>query len=231
MKTKLKEEVIKLRKKGFSYNQILQKVPVAKSTISLWLRSVGLAKPQYQKLTQKRIEAMKRGWEACRRKRINKEKIIKENALKDIIQAKLNISHLWIMGIMLYWAEGAKSKEYRVSQRISFSNQDPLMIKLFILWLRKCLKIEIERIRFDIYIHENSKNKLKTVIQHWAKVTGFFEGKFDKIYFKKHKIHSKRHNNGDNYFGLLRVRVTKSTDLYRKIIGWTEGICRNCGVV
>jgi len=45
-KFKEKEKAIKLRKRGFSYSEILREIPVAKSTLSLWLRSVGLAKKQ-----------------------------------------------------------------------------------------------------------------------------------------------------------------------------------------
>ena len=45
-----KQKAIALRKRGYSYSEILAEVPVAKSTLSLWLRSVGLAKKQKQLL-------------------------------------------------------------------------------------------------------------------------------------------------------------------------------------
>jgi transposase len=70
VKVKEKEIAIELRRQGYSYSEILKRVPVAKSTLSLWLRSVGLAKQQKQRLTEKRLAALKRGWEACRKKRI-----------------------------------------------------------------------------------------------------------------------------------------------------------------
>ncbi len=228
MKTELKEEVIRLRKKGLTYNQILQKVPVAKSTISLWLRSVGLAKPQYQKITKKRIEAMKRGWEACRKKRILITEKIKELAHKEI--KTISKKELWLMGIMLYWAEGSKEKLGR-GHRVCFSNKDPLMIKLFIRWLRECLKIIPDEISFDIYIHENHKFDIKNTKNYWAKITGFLPSKFDKIYYKKHRIKTNRTNVKDYYHGLVRVQVRKSTNLNRKITGWIEKICNICGVV
>ena len=43
-KKKEKAKAIRLRRKGKSYNEILEKVPVAKSTLSRWLRDVSLAK-------------------------------------------------------------------------------------------------------------------------------------------------------------------------------------------
>lgn len=52
-KSKLKEKAVALRKEGKVYSEILKEVPVAKSTLSLWLRDVGLAKAQKQRITQK----------------------------------------------------------------------------------------------------------------------------------------------------------------------------------
>jgi hypothetical protein len=41
-----KEKAIKLRKSGATYSEVLREVPVSKSTLSLWLRDVGLSKTQ-----------------------------------------------------------------------------------------------------------------------------------------------------------------------------------------
>lgn len=85
-----KEAVIKLRKQGFTYSEILKKIPVAKSSISLWLHSVGMAEYQNQRITKKRINAIKKGWEACRRKRIEKEKNIEKSAYQDLRKIEIN---------------------------------------------------------------------------------------------------------------------------------------------
>jgi len=74
VKLKEKEKAIKLRKKGHSYSQILEKIPVAKSTLSLWLRSVKLAKRQKQQLTQKKLAAAFRGAMKRREQRIDIQK-------------------------------------------------------------------------------------------------------------------------------------------------------------
>ena len=101
-----KDQAIKLRREGLSYREILARIPVAKSTLSLWLRSVHLAKQQKQRLTEKRLAAVYRGAEAKRRQRIELTKVIKNAAIKDI--KKITKRELWLMGIMLYWAEGSK---------------------------------------------------------------------------------------------------------------------------
>ncbi len=60
-KNSQKEKAIALRRKGLSYSEILKEIPVAKSTLSLWLRSVGLAKKQKQRLTEKKRLGQLRG--------------------------------------------------------------------------------------------------------------------------------------------------------------------------
>jgi transposase len=69
MLTKLKEKetAIELRKQGYSYSEILKKVPVAKSTLSLWLRSVGLAERQKQRLTEKKRKGQLKGAQTKKR--------------------------------------------------------------------------------------------------------------------------------------------------------------------
>ena len=58
---KLKLEAIELRKAGLTYSEILSKIPVAKSTLSDWLYSVGLSKKQKQRITEKRLAASLKG--------------------------------------------------------------------------------------------------------------------------------------------------------------------------
>ncbi|MGB9707257.1 MAG: hypothetical protein ACPL1D_00685 [Microgenomates group bacterium] len=231
MKNNLKEKAIKFRKKGLSYSEILKKIPVAKSTLSLWLRSVGLSKKQKQRLTKKRLEAMRRGWKTIRKKRINKKKDIIKKAKLEIDKIKIDNQKLLLLGAMLYWAEGSKQKNNSISQGVIFSNSDFQMVNLFIKWLKKCLKVDDERIKFEIYIHINYKPRIKEIINYWSKITGYPKKKFDKIYYKKHNLSITRMNQYENYYGLVRVKVRKSADLNRKITGWIKEICKKCGVV
>lgn len=227
LKTKEKEKAIKLRKQGFSYSEILRKVPVAKSTLSLWLRSIGLAKRQKQRLTEKKLNAMKLGWEACRQKRLRTTEEIKTKARNEI--GKLSNRELWLIGIALYWAEGTKQKENNPSQKVRFSNSDPLMIKVFFRWLRKICKIPLRDLGFEIYIHETAD--IEEAKKYWSCILNLSVKNFQKIRLKKHKINTKRRNIGNKYHGLLAITVKRSTNLNRKIQGWINGICKNCRVV
>jgi len=135
MKQVVKKQVINLRKQGLTYNEILEVVPVAKSTLSLWLHEVGLTKSQHQRITLKKIEAAKRGGRKRFNERVLKTQRIKEKANKE---ARVRISDpLWLCGVMLYWAEGSKEKTWRPSGKVVLNNMDPLMIALFKRWLLK----------------------------------------------------------------------------------------------
>ena len=203
MISKLKErkQAINLRKRGFSYSEILKEVPVAKSTLSLWLRSVGLAKRVKQRLTKKKILGQQKGAQAKRAQRIHLTKEIKDKARNEI--KRLSTRELWLVGTALYWAEGTKQKEHNVSQNVQFSNSDPETIKIFIKWLLDICKISKENIHFRICLHENNKERLNDVQKYWSKVTQFPIKDFQKITWKKHKINTKRKNIGEKYFGLL----------------------------
>lgn len=229
MKQSLKSKAIGLRRKGLSYSEVLQKIPVAKSTLSLWLRSVGLSKRQKQRLTEKKLLASQRGGDAKRLQRINTTKRIYDQAKKEI--GSISDKELLFLGTILYWAEGSKSKEHNPSQGVIFSNSDPLMIRLIIKWFKICLRAVDNDILFEIYVHETYRNRLSNLKKFWSESTRFPIAKFDKIYFKKDKLKTVRKNIGDGYYGQLRVKVRKSTNLNRKITGWVAGIFKQCGVV
>ena len=215
-----KQRAINLRKEGCSYSEILKQIPVAKSTLSLWLRSVGLSKRQKQRLTQKKLEAALRGSRKRREQKIALINKIYQEAEKDI--KKITKRELWLMGIMLYWAEGSKEKSRAVG--IQFSNSDAFMIKLFLKWLFEICEINKERVRFEVYIHENHKYRLNKIIRYWTEQIGFSKKYFSNIYFKKGNPKTKRTNVGKSYYGVVRIKVKSSSNLNRKISGWIRRI-------
>ncbi len=224
VKSTLKERAINLRRRGFSYSEILKLIPVAKSTLSLWLRNVGLSKSQIQKLSNKKLAAAHRGGEARRSKRLAITREILKRAAREI--GSVSQRELWLMGIMLYWAEGSKEKDQRPGLGVQFTNSDPQMIKIFLKWLTEICKVQQHEICFDIFIHENSKNNIDQVIHHWSKSVDFPKSHFPHVYFKKSKIKTLRKNIGSSYYGLVKVRVKASSSLNRKIAGWVNGVVK-----
>ncbi len=223
IKEKEKELVIKLRKQGKTYSEILSVVPVAKSTLAIWLQSVSLGKKQKQIYTLAKKLASLRGGEAKKKLRIEKQ-----NRL--FLEAKSSIKTLskyefFLIGICLYWAEGTKEKEYHPGSGVAFSNMDSKMIILFLKWLDKICKIPKDMIGFEIMVHESHQERSDEVRRFWSKTTGFPIASFSQVYLKKTKIKkTNRKNVGEKYNGVLKIKVKKSSDLVRKIASWSEAI-------
>lgn len=219
-----KTKAIALRREGKTYSEIMKVVPVAKSTISLWLREVGLSVPQQQVLTAKKIAASKRGGLAKRKQRIHRTSAIFEEAKAEI--GTLSKRELFLIGVALYWAEGSKQKEHNVSEPLVFGNSDPNMIECFLRWLN-LVGVQDLDVCYELYIHKSGN--VERAKQFWVKIIKQPVWIFDKrVYFKKGNPKTKRKNSGEKYIGLLRVKVKRSTDLNRKILGWTHGIIKNC---
>src|SRR3989344_1456699 len=200
-KEKEKEVAINLRKQGKTYSEILSTVSVAKSTLAIWLQSVNLSKKQKQRIT--------------------KESKIFSEAKSEI--GSFSKRELFLAGVFLYWAEGAKEKEYYPGSPLRFANSDPYMIKLFLNWLQN-VGVKKERICFDIYLHKYNKYRVLEVIDYWSRHTGFSKKLF-RVYYKKDILKTKRKNiYPDKYFGLVRIYVKESSDLVRSINGWVQGI-------
>ena len=220
-----KNLAINLRKRGFSYSEILKRVPVAKSTLSLWLREIGLSKQQTQRLTKKKLDAALRGAQKRRQQRLALMKHILDESRKEI--GVITKRELWLFGIALYWAEGSKEKDYHPGSGVQFTNSDPRMVKLFLEWLVKICHVAKNTISFDIFIHQNSKKNLRKIIDYWSKEIHFPVVYFKHIYLKKNIIKTHRYNVGNSYYGVVKVKVKASSNLNRRIAGWIEGVLKS----
>lgn len=212
-------QAIDFRQRGLSYSEIRERIPVAKSTLSLWFKEVSLSHPQKQRLTEKKRLAGLRGALQRHNQRVELRNKIVTKAAAEI--GHLSERELWLIGTALYWAEGSKEKDKR-SSRVQFGNSDPLMIKLFIRWMIKVCRISPDQMRFDLYIHEGSKNSIESAKEYWNNVIKC--STVNGVYFKKGNPKTKRANTGSSYFGLLRVTVFASIELNRRIEGWVKGI-------
>lgn len=213
-----KKEAIILRKQGLSYNEIRDRIRVSKSTLSLWLRSVGMAKKKARLLTEKQRISRTKAVRVWHERRVEKTFSIKQNALNEI--STVSRRELWLIGTALYWAEG--TKERGRSQRLQFSNMDPHMLVLYKKWLVDILNVKIGEMEFLLSIHQSSQN-IDQVLDYWA---NFLEIPINtiKITLKKHNLSPKRKYVGVYYRGVMRITVRRSTDLTRKIAGWVDGI-------
>lgn len=218
----LKEKAIKLRRAGLTYSEILLEISVAKSTLSDWLYSVGLSKKQKQRITEKRLASALKGASVKKAARLARVQKILTDSSAQI--KNLSSREQWLIGVALYWAEGSKEKDWHPGSPLVFSNSDPEMIRYFLFWLQDSLNISRDDIHFHLYLHDMYKEKAEKIISFWIAKTGFERKSFEGVYFKRNKDGTVRKNVGDNYTGVLRVIVRRSSEYTRMVAGWVNGI-------
>ena len=213
-------EAHQLRQGGESIKEIAKVLAVSKSTVSLWCRDIELTSKQIQRLHENMVAGGYRG--RLKGARIQKER--KERKIEYYLREgrktikPLNRSELLIAGLSLYWGEGG-----RKSPGVRFYNSDPDIVKFIIKWFKIIFKITNERFLIYIMINEIHRDRLNDVKRYWIKITGIPERQFRKIILIKAK-NKKVYENFNQYFGTLNIRLTKSTDLYYRIMGLIKAL-------
>lgn len=213
---------VELRKTGVSYAELMRRFGVAKSTLWRWLKAEGLVAATPQQFTELRRLAQQKATVIVRRNHATRTAAILEQAKGSIGQ--ISLRELWLIGIALYWAEGAKQKPHNPAQRMAFSNSDPAMLKTFIQWLREACHIPSQDLAFELYIHESANREAAR--RFWSAALHVPLDQW-RIRLKRHRISTRRRNVGPQYVGLVRISVARSTQFNRKIAGWISGIIQS----
>lgn len=208
-KWQLKEKARKLRRLGLSYKEIMQKVPVCKSTISLWCRDIKLSQKQIVRLGSL-YDKQFRGAKANQLKRKLEIEIIKKDAKKEI--RPLNDYDFKIIGAALYWAEGSKTRA------ANLTNSDPNLIRFMIKWYRNICRVPENKIKPYLHLH-TGLNEMKAK-KYWSKIIDIPVNRFGKTFFKKEGT---GHRKNKLYNGTLRIQIN-SENLRHKVLGWIEEI-------
>jgi transposase len=216
-KDDLRERARELRGQGWTYNEIQAELGCSKSSVSLWVRD--LPHPEPRCTPEEQRARMNAGLARLRAEQDQVREETKRAAAADI--GKLSDRELFLVGVGLYWAEGAKDKPYSHREQVLFVNSDPGMISVFLAWL-DLLQVERERLRFRVMIHESAD--VPGAEHYWADHVGADGGSFNKTTLKKHNPKTVRKNVGDTYRGCLVIYVLQSADLYRRIEGAWYGI-------
>jgi chorismate mutase len=221
-----REHAVELRKQGLSYREIRELIPVPKSTLSGWLQGVELTELQMDRMALLQHIGRTKAARTIQARRLAREQATRAAARAEV--SALADERLFAAGVVAYWAEGEKSKPWQPSAMVTFINSDAGMILLFLRWL-ELIGIERDRLRFRVSIHESAD--VAGAIAHWSRIVGVPADQFQKTILKRHRPRTVRHNVGEDYFGCLVVRVTKSVELNRKIAGWWEGLSAQLGSV
>ncbi|MEU1000997.1 hypothetical protein [Streptomyces tibetensis] len=216
-KDDLREKARELRLQGWTYDQIQVELGCSKSSISLWVRD--LPKPERRDPAEQAKLAAQKRWEHELAVRDEERQQTKRNAAQEI--GELSARDLFMAGVALYWAEGAKDKPYARRENVLFVNSDPGVIRLYLAWLNM-LGVERDRLRYRVMIHATAD--IEGAERFWAKAVGVEVSTFQKTTIKKHNPKTVRKNVGEHYRGCLVIRVSQGAELYRRIEGWWHGM-------
>ncbi|MEV5346661.1 hypothetical protein [Streptomyces achromogenes] len=216
-KDDLRGRARELRLQGWTYDRIQAELGCSKSSISLWVRDLPKPEPRYTPEEQRAL--MNEGLAHLRAARDREREETKQRAAAAV--GRLSDRELFLIGVGLYWAEGAKDKPYDRRENVTFVNSDPGMIKVFLKWL-DLLQVDRERLRFNVMIHENAD--IEGAERYWADLVSADTSAFYKTTIKRHNPRTVRKNTADTYRGCLVIKVLKSADLYRRIEGTWYGI-------
>lgn len=187
-------EAKKLRKIGFSYGEIANKLQIAKSTAHLWVKRVELDRKALKELERKRIIARLKGLKVLKNIRKLRKNQIKKLAIASINKIKLNKETKKLLCSFLYWGEGSKN-----TNSLTFTNSDPIMIKSYLTLLRSSFELDEKKFRGLIHIHEYHDEK--EIKNYWSKITKIPLSQFSKSYLKPHT----GKNTKDGYKGTISI--------------------------
>lgn len=78
---------------------------------------------------------------------------------------------------------------------------------------------------YELYIHKSHKKHLPEVLKYWEHALGLKYGTITRVYFKSNDSRTtNRKNVTEHYKGLIRIKVSQSSTLVRKIEGWVDGV-------
>jgi hypothetical protein len=204
-----------LRRGGLSIGEIAQRLSVAKSSVSLWVRDVPLTLTQRTRLSRNgySVDLIERR----REKRLSNLTATRETIIQRAAQdiKTLSPKALLLVGAALYWGEGGKT----VRGGVRLSNSDPTVIAVMMRFFREVCKVPEEKFRG--HVHTFSHLNVEAAEKYWAKISSVPRKRFYKTYSKP-SIASK--GKKDNLpFGTFQIYV-HNTKLFFKIMGWIEGL-------
>ena len=208
----LKNKAIRLRKKGLSYREIKKEVSISKSSLSLWLKDIPLKEKHRKRLYTKQIHSLSLGSRSQKERRLKEiEEIIKISKNEIVFPISKETHRLF--GAALYWGEGTKDRGLEIT------NSDPYLILFMVNWFKDIFKINPNTLKVNLNIYsQQNENDLK---RFWSDLCKIPLENFGKSFIKPANKSYKKNN---LYYGTIKIRVPKSTDLRIKVFGWIQKI-------
>lgn len=189
-----KIKAIKLRKKGFSLQEISQSLNIAKSTASLWLREISLSEEAKKRLAQREILGQSKAVCSKKQTREKQLQLLQKNAVGLLKTIHYSSSLAKIFCALFWWCEGNKKDSF-----VRFTSSDETLIRNFLYVFRQGFSLNESKFRVLVHVHAYHNDEQQKLF--WSKVTKIPLLQFHKS-FQKTNTGIRKH---DNYQGCVAI--------------------------
>lgn len=175
---------------------------VAQSSVALWVRDVELTYEQRAALAV-RSPALNPEFNGSRTRARRALEIRRAYQEQGRALARQR-DPLFIAGCMLYWAEGAKSRN-----QLKFSNSDPDMAAFFMQFLRTYFPDDAESARVNCHLFADHGEKQYEIEQFWLDLLGLPRTRLGASFVNAYSKHSKRLRTNKLPYGTCAITVSR----------------------
>jgi hypothetical protein len=152
-------EARRLRERdGMPMKQIATKLHVSPGTVHRWTRDIELTPEQ-----RRRNWPGQPPWVLTegRRRQARKKRAEYQQEGRRVARRG---EALHQAGCMLYWAEGAKSRN-----QLDFANSDVHMVQFFLSFLRTCFRVKSGQVRIRLNVYTDNDLSIEEIEEHWLR--------------------------------------------------------------
>ncbi|MGB8361178.1 MAG: hypothetical protein WCE80_07245 [Acidimicrobiia bacterium] len=197
-----------LRRLGLSYGEIMELIPVKKSTLATWCQDVALTPEQVEAIRRRTGQIVGRPRDTQRKRHAQIKRL--EARAREACES-LAMDPFWTAGVALYWGEGSKT-----SRRLELTHSEPEALRLFMSWTRHYLDPTATFAASMNLHYDNDENAARTF---WMNEMGLRASDFTKTFIKPEGTgHRKNHL----ATGVCRLRMRRSTDAFLTTMVWVD---------
>jgi predicted transcriptional regulator len=168
-----------LRLRGETIPTIAKTLGVSKASVSLWMRGVEMPEAAKLRMGERNVANRALAQEARRARTREKLAEAADEAQAVVQEVTFTPKHLLVLCSLMYWCEGAKSKN---DAEFTFTNADPVMVAGFLAFLRAAVPLDESRFRVRMHLHAYHDGDRQR--RFWSKITGIPEKQFTNIFWK-----------------------------------------------
>jgi hypothetical protein len=186
---------------------IAAELGVSPATAHAWTSDIEITAEQAERNLREAGKLRGANWRAlCRERRLAYQEDGRARARRG--------DPLHTAGCMLYWAEGAKSRNV-----LRIANSDPFLLRFFVRFLTDCFDVPVDDFLVRVNCYTTAERSIDDVEEYWSTTLELPRTAFRKPTVNHFPTSSSGKKNGKLPYGVCTVGVKRSTWLIQHIYG------------